>query len=116
MKNVVKWKDVVKVNGEYYVEIFEVEFDDSRLNKIETYLGDDEEIIINALIELENEIDGFRFDEDPLYNCDKFFDAVREKYNLDEDDDIETYMFDSIDIPEEFDIAWLGGYINGINI
>lgn len=119
MKNKVEWQDIVKVNGEYYLERFDIEFEDSRLNDVNC-LGYNEDIIINNLTKLEREIDGFCFDDDPLYNCDDFFEYVKEKYNLYEDDDIETYLFDDIDLPEEvtqeFDIAWLGGYINGVNI
>lgn len=116
MRNKVEWQDIVKVNGEYYLEMFEVEFEDSRLNNIR--FGDKMILILDKLEQLENELDDF--DWDCLYDCDDFFVSVKEKYNLNEDDDIETYLFDDIDLPEEvtqkYDIAWLGGYINGVNI
>lgn len=114
MKNKVFWQDIVKIGDEYYLERFEVEFEDSNLNEV--YLGDDEKSILDKLQELLL----YDFEDEPLYDCGDFFVAIREKYNLDEDDDVETYMFDDIDLPDEvcekFDIAWLGGYINGVNI
>ena len=116
MRNKVEWQDIVKVNGEYYLERFDVGFEDSRLNNIR--FGNDMILILDKLEELEHELNDF--DYDCLYDLSDFFDSVREKYGLDEDDDVETYMFDGIDLPEEvtqkYDIAWLGGYINGVNI
>lgn len=113
--NKVEWQDIVKVNGEYYLERFEVEFEDEELNSYQ--FPNNENGIIEDLYRLEKLNKEYY---DPLYNCDKFFEAVRKKYNLAEDNYIETYMFDEIDLPEEveqeFDIAWLGGYINGVNI
>jgi uncharacterized protein YkuJ len=120
MKNTVEWQDIVKIGDEYYLECFEVEFEDERLNEIK--FGKDERSIINKLKELENDLADFDFEDDPLYSCSNFFLAIGEKYNLTEDelDDVETYMFDDIDLPDEvcekYDIAWLGGYINGVNI
>lgn len=119
-KNKVYWQDIVKIGDEYYLERFEVGFEDIRLNGIE--FGDDEKSILNKLEELEKELAGFDFEDDPLYDLGDFFIAVGEKYNLTEDelDDVKTYMFDDIDLPDEvckkWDIAWLGGYINGVNI
>ena len=116
MRNKVEWQDIVKVNGECYLERFDVEFEDSRLNNIR--FGDNMILILDKLEELENELDDF--DADCLYDCGDFFVSVREKYGLDEDEDVETYLFDDIDLPDEvtkeFDIVWLGGYINEVNI
>ena len=116
MRNKVEWQDIVKVNGEYYLERFDVGFEDSRLNNI--IFGDNMISIDIKLEELEHELDDF--DYECLYDLSDFFTSVREKYDLDDDDDVETYMFDGIDLPEEvtekYDIAWLGGYINGVNI
>lgn len=113
MKNKVEWLDIVKVNGGYYLERFDVEFEDKRLNRYK--LGNDMNSIEEKLEQIEENLDDF--DWDCLYNCDNFFESVREKYNLTEDDEIKTYMFDDIELPEEseFDIAWCGGYINGVN-
>ena len=115
MKNKVEWQDIVKVNGEYYLERFDVEFEESELDDI--YLGDNMIDILNKIAIVERSLE---YEIDPLYDCGDFFDSVREKYNISEDDDVETYLFDDIDLPEEvtkeFDIAWLGGYINGVNI
>lgn len=116
MKNKVEWQDIVKVNGEYYLEMFDVEFEDERLNNI--IFGNDMILILDKLEELKHELDDF--DYDCLYDCSDFFASVREKYDLDEDEEVETYLFDYIDLPDEvtekYDIAWLGGYINGVNI
>ncbi len=118
MKNTVEWRDIVKIGDEYYLESFEVGFEDMRLNEIE--FGDDEKSILDKLKELESELPGF--EKDLVYDLGDFFIAVGEKYNLTEDelDDVESYMFDGIDLPDEvcekWDIAWLGGYINGVNI
>lgn len=115
MKNKVEWMDIVKVNDEYYLERYDVEFEYGMFD--EMYLGNDEESILNNIKLIAN---AYGLDCDRLYDCYDFFEAVREKYNIDEDEEIETYMFDDIDLPEEvykkFDIAWLGGYINGMNI
>ena len=115
MKNKVEWMDIVKVNGEYYLERFDVEFEESELDDI--YLGDNMMDILNKIAIVERSIE---YVIDPLYDCSNFFSSVREKYNLDEDEEIETYLFNDIDLPEEitkkYDIAWCGGYINGINI
>lgn len=108
MKNKVEWIDIVRINDKYYLERHDVEFEEDVLNHA-NYLGDNMDTILENIYLLDA-------DNDCLYNCSDFFDAVREKYNLDEDEEIETYMFDDIDVPEEFDIAWLGGYINGMNI
>ena len=118
MKNEVYWKDIVRIGDDYYLECFEVGFEDIRLNNIE--FSDDEDSILKKLEELENELAGF--ERDLVYDLGDFFIAVGEKYNLTEDelDDVESYMFDGIDLPDEvckkYDIAWLGGYINGVNI
>ena len=116
MKNKVEWLDIVKVNGEYYLERFDVEFEEERFDDI--FLGDNMISIWSNLSIIESE---YGCETDCLYNCDNFFESVREKYNLTEDDDIETYMFDGLDnAPDEvfnkYDIAWCGGYINGVNI
>lgn len=115
MKNKVEWMDIVKVNEEYYLERHDVEFEEKEFDEI--YLGDDEVSIFDNVDLIANKYD---YEWDCLYDCDDFFEAVREKYNIDEDDEIETYLFDDLDLPEEvtkkFDIAWLGGYINGMNI
>lgn len=113
MQNKVEWMDIVRINDEYYLERFDVEFEDKRLNRYK--FGNDMLSIEKKLEKIEENLDDF--DWDCLYDCSDFFSSVREKYNLDEDEEIETYMFDDIDLPEEieFDIAWLGGYINGVN-
>lgn len=117
MKNKVKWKDIVKVNGEYHLETFDVQFEDEYGKLNDVYLGESEKSIIDKIGHL---TDYFK-DDTPLYNCDNFFDSVREKYGIAEDEDVETYLFDDFEnVPDgvlmEFDVAWLGGYINGINI
>ena len=118
MKNEVRWQDIVRIKGEYHLETFDVTFEDERLNDIE--LPDGESEILEKLEELEEILEDFS--SDPLYDCSNFFNAVQEKYGLtdDEMEDVETYLFDNIDLPKEvcekYDIAWLGGYINGINI
>lgn len=117
MKNKVEWKDVVKVNGEYYLETFNVQFEDEYEKLNDIYLGESEKSIIDKIGQL---TDCFKNDM-PLYNCDNFFDSVKEKYGIAEDEDVTTYLFDDFgDIPDEalreFDVDWLGGYINGINI
>ena len=107
MNNII-WKDIVKIKNEYFQEEFNVEFENKKLNDIE-FANNEKDI----LKQLEN------VDDEPLYDCSNFFDLVAKKYNVDVDD-IQTYLFDNIDLPDEvckkFDIAWLGGYINGINI
>lgn len=117
MKNKVEWQDIVRINDEYYLERHDVEFEYEFAQLDDVYLGDDEGSIINKIMELSDEFDKGEF---PLYDCSDFFGSITEKYRLDDDDDIETYLFDDIDLPEEvtkkFDIAWCGGYINGVNI
>lgn len=117
MKNKVEWADIVKIGENYYLEKFPVVFEDSRLNEIQ--FESDESSILEKLSCLEKELDDFSI-ESPLYDCSSFFDAVRKKYNLSEDDEIETELFDNLDAPasvyEKYDVSWLGGYINGVNI
>ena len=112
MKNKVEWIDIIRIDDEYYLERHDITFEEDVLNHA-NYLGDNMDTILENIYLLDA-------DNDCLYNCSDFFDAVREKYNLDEYEEIETYMLDDIDLPEEvcqkFDIAWLGGYINGMNI
>lgn len=117
MKNKVEWQDIVKVNDEYYLERFDIEFEDTRLNDIE--FGNDMISIFDKIEDLESELDDF--ESDCLYDCSDFFYSVREKYGLSEDDNIETYIFDGLnyapdEVFEKFDIAWCGGYINGVNV
>ena len=120
MKNKVEWQDIVRIGDEYYLESFDVEFEDERLNEIE--FGKDEKSILEKLEELETELAGFDFENEPLYSCSNFFLAIGEKYNLTPNElgNVKTYLFDGIDLPDEvcekYDIAWLGGYINGVNI
>ena len=120
MKNIVEWQDIINIGDKYYLERFEVGFEDIRLNEIE--FGEDEKSIIDKLKELETELAGFDFENEPLYSCSDFFLAIGEKYNLapNELENVKTYLFDDIDLPDEvckkYDIAWLGGYINGVNI
>ena len=45
MKNKVEWQDIVRIGDDYYLESFEVEFEDERLNDV--YLGNDETTILN---------------------------------------------------------------------
>lgn len=116
MSNIVEWMDIVKINDNYYLERFPVDFEDDRLKEIS--FGNDESEIINKLSELEVSLEDF--ESDPLYDCSKFFDSIRKKYNLGDDEEIKTELFDDLEAPsyiyEKFDIAWLGGYINGVNI
>lgn len=115
MKNKVEWMDIVKVNGEYYLERHDVEFEEEELDEI--YLGTNMRDILNKIAIVERSLG---YEIEPLYNCSDFFSAIQEKYNLTDDEleDVETYMFEDIELPEEseFDIALLGGYINGVNI
>ena len=117
MQNKVEWMDIVRINDEYYLERFDVEFEDKRLNRYK--FGNDMLSIEKKLEKSKKNLDDF--DSDCLFDCSDFFYSVREKYNLDEDYEIETYMFDGLnDAPDEvfkeYDIAWCGGYINGVNI
>lgn len=118
MKNNVYWQDIVKIKGKYYLEDFDVDFEDKRLE--DEYLGESEDDILQKISEYEEKYEDFI--SDPLYDCSKFFEGIQKKYNLtdDEMEEVETYLFDDLDLPrevcEEFDIAWLGGYINGMNI
>lgn len=117
MKNKVEWMDIVKINGEYYLERFDIEFEEKELDDI--YLGDNMKNILSNISIVERSIE---YEIDPLYDCSDFLSLVQKKYNLtdDEFDDMKTYLFDNIYLPEEviqkFDIASLGGYINGVNI
>lgn len=116
MKNEVLWKDAVLINGLWVLEVFPVDFENEYLNDVQ--FGDNEEDILKQLLEFEN---NGKYIE-PLYDCDKFFSSVKEKYNLKEEDEVITYMFNDVDeeiessISKDIDIAWLGGYINGVNI
>ena len=108
----VTWRDIVSINGEYFLEEFPVSFENPVLNSLKFPKGEDE--ILNMIEDYDNGV------EDCIYDCSNFFEEVRKKYKLPNTDDIETYLFDDIDLPEEItkkiDIAWLGGYINGFNI
>ena len=112
MANEVKWRDIVLINGKCYLEEFPIE--------LET--GFDKIQFGNTMEEILKQLNNFNIIS--LYNCDNFFDAVREKYDLSPNDDISTYLFNEDDfnenIPDDvfkkYDIALLGGYINGINI
>lgn len=116
--NDVRWQDIVKIKGNYYLETFKVDFEDKRFSEI--YLGESESEILEKIEEYEQMYEDIV--SDPLYDCSDFFKAIQDKYKLSDDelDDVETYLFDDLDLPMEvckkFDIAWLGGYINGINI
>ena len=118
MQNKVEWMDIVRINDEYYLERFDVGFEDSRLSRYK--FGNDMLSIEKKLEKIEENLDDF--DADCLFDCSDFFYALQEKYGLTDDelDNVETYLFDDINLPEEvtkeFDIAWLGGYINGVNI
>lgn len=113
--NVVTWRDIVKINGEYFLEVFEVSLEDRRLNNV--YLGDDEETILKNI---QNILGKDYNGDNPLYDCGDFFTKVAEKHNISDEDEIETYLFDDLELNDEvckkFDIAWLGGYINSVNI
>ena len=114
MKNKVMWKDIVLIKGNYFVETIDVEFEDEKLVDIE--FPNTEQEILDKLKER-----GISPTCDIIYNCDKFFEDIAEKYNV-EIDDITTYMFDNINIPKEIldilpcGIELCGGYINGFNI
>lgn len=118
MKNTVVWQDIVKIKDDYFLEAHEVSFEDGRLNEIEFKGGEKE--ILEKIEKCEEEFEDFI--SDPLYDCSKFFEAIQKKYSLtdDEMEEVETYLFDDIDLSEDvckkYDIALLGGYINGINI
>ena len=113
MRHKVEWMDIVKVNGDYHLERHDIEFEEKEFDGI--YLGNDEKSILNnAKLTVD------KYNSDCLfYDCSNFFSYVIEKYNLDENEEIETYLFNDIELPEEvtqkYDIAWLGGYINGVN-
>lgn len=116
VKNNISWRDIVKIKGNYYLEEFDVEFEDVKLNDVK--LPDNESEILKKLEEFEKQ----GVCTNPLYDCSNFFAELAAKYSLSEEEmeDVETYLFDDIDLPkeacEEFDIAWLGGYVNGVNI
>lgn len=109
-KNYIAWRDIVLINGEYFTEEHEVDFDDEKLAKAD--IPKDE----NSILSLIEEIIG----DEPVYNLERFFETVAKKHKLKEDSEIKTYMCDNIDLPDEickrWDIAWLGGYINQFNI
>ena len=111
-KSEVKWRDIVLIDGKYFLEEQKVSFENPLLNKLK--FPKDEEGILNMIEDYDNGV------EDTIYDCSNFFEAIRKKYKLTEDDDFETYLFDDLNLPEEicekYDIAWLGGYINGFNI
>lgn len=106
-ENVILWKDVVCVDGRYYYFVVPVEFE---CDIPDVNYPMEESAILSIL-------DG----NDPVYNCDNFFDYVEQTLGCDHDD-VTTYSFDDIDVPVEelkrlgVDIALLGGYINGVNI
>lgn len=106
------WRDIVFINGEYFLEEFPVVFENPVMNSLK--FSDDEEEILNMLEDYDNGI------EDCIYDCSDFFDAIRKKYDMSEDEEVLTYMFDEFDLPDEickkYDVAILGGYINGFNI
>jgi hypothetical protein len=132
-KNVIEWLDIVKIKDSYHLvrcpiklesiiipeEVLENHYLGNRLSVIEK--------TIHALIEyykainidtnLEINLEGY--EDDTLYNCDEFYELVKTTFKLSDNDEIETVMLDGIDVPKEvaekYDIAYLGGYINGVN-
>lgn len=108
--NSIRWRDIVLIRGEYHLEEEEISLEDS-LKGVEIPI-DEAEILAMVNSRLK--------EEDPLYNCDMFFDKLVEEYNLSSQDEVQTYLFDGIFLPEEvtkkWDIALLGGYINQYNI
>ena len=132
-KNIVEWLDIVKIKDSYHLVRCPVKLESIIVPEevLENhYLGNRIDVIektLHALIEyykainidtnLEINLEGY--EDDTLYNCDEFYDLVRKTFNLSDNDEIETVMMDDIDIPKEiaekYDIAYLGGYINGVN-
>lgn len=132
-KNIVEWLDIVKIKDSYHLVRCPVKLESIIIPEevLENhYLGNRMDVIektLHALIEyykainidtnLEINLEGY--EDDTLYNCDEFYDLVRKTFNLSDNDEIETVMMDDIDIPKEiaekYDIAYLGGYINGVN-
>ena len=132
-KNIIEWLDIVKIKDSYHLVRCPVKLESIIIPEevLENhYLGNRIDVIektLHALIEyykainidtnLEINLEGY--EDDTLYNCDEFYDLVRKTFNLSDTDEIETVMMDGIDIPKEiaekYDIAYLGGYINGVN-
>lgn len=132
-KNIFEWLDIVKIKDSYHLVRCPVKLESIIIPEevLENhYLGNSMKAIektLHALIEyykainidtnLEINLEGY--EDDTLYNCDEFYDLVRKTFNLSDNDEIETVMMDGIDVPKEiaekYDIAYLGGYINGVN-
>lgn len=106
-ENEIVWKDIVKYEGRYYYFVVPVSLE-SGIPNID--YPHDEKGILKIL-----------GDKQAVYDCDNFFDYVCATLGANYDD-IETYMFDDFDIPNEelerlkVNPVWLGGYINGFNI
>lgn len=113
-KDSIRWRDIVLIKGEYYLEEHEVELEEELKEKLKGIKMPNTE---NEILDL---IFGILGEDDSVYDCGDFFEAVRKKYNLASTDEIRTYLFDDIPLPDyvckKYDIAWLGGYINQFNI
>lgn len=124
--NTFEWKDIVKINNEFHLVSCPVSFSSTVIPTdilYNQYLGNTVDEIDKTLDYLETvhrDPSIPRNEHDSLFDCDQFFDFVRKTFNLPDDYCVETYLFDYLDLPqdicEKYDIALLGGYINGVNI
>ena len=122
-KNSIIWIDIIKFRNEYKIYSAPVKLEEIfNCSEELPFLGNTEnEILTNIESLLKDEELAKAFESDssqPLYDCEPFFDSIRAEFNLGEDEEIETYCFDDIDLPEDedFDIVETGGFINGISI
>ena len=113
------WKDIVKYKDTYIFIKGPISFDVPEEYKKaieENYLGDNYDEIINNL----NRLEIFKYTPgvDYLYDLDPYLNFIRETLNIPEDEEIETYMMDNIDI-DGFEQKWIpecGGYINEVPV
>lgn len=123
------WKDIVKYKGNYFVFTAEVDLDCHFVNveKLKPEEGKYEETYLGSTIyNIDKKLPNYLHDpkditksDVSIYDCDKYFEAFREEYGLDENEEFETYLFDHFELPSNIksycDISTLGGYINGCN-
>lgn len=102
--NEIVWKDIILINGNYHNVscIIDLEGDVSKIT-----FSNNKDDILHTLEEYEI--------TECSYNCSKFFEFASNTFNCNAND-IKTYMFDSIEVPEEISTDDLGGYINGVRI